>query len=183
MNSIIKNNRYIFVLMGVSGSGKSAVAKQVSTVLDAAYLDGDFLHPKANIIKMKSGQPLNDDDRIPWLELINNAAFAMSNVSPISLIICSSLKRQYRDIIRHGNQNIFFIYLKGRFEVIAERLAQRQGHFQKTGMLKSQFDTLEEPSREESDVVVVDIEQPLDKVIQDVITTIKGICQQPSDCT
>ena len=101
-----KNNKHIFVLMGVSGSGKSAVAKQVSYNLDAAFLDGDFLHPKANILKMRSGIPLNDEDRFPWLNLISNAVFAMSNVNDISIIICSALKRKYRDIIRGENENV-----------------------------------------------------------------------------
>ncbi|MCX8601520.1 MULTISPECIES: gluconokinase [unclassified Gilliamella] len=172
-----KNNKHVFVLMGVSGSGKSAVAKQVAYNLDAAFLDGDFLHPKANILKMRSGTPLNDQDRMPWLELISNAAFAMSNVNDVSLIICSSLKRQYRDIIRGENENVHFIYLKGSFDVIAKRLAERKGHYQKAGMLQSQFDTLEEPDQDEKDVYTVDIEQSLDGVVNDTEQVICSICQ------
>lgn len=171
-----KNNKHVFVLMGVSGSGKSAVAKQVAYNLDAAFLDGDFLHPKANILKMRSGTPLNDQDRMPWLELISNAAFAMSNVNDVSLIICSSLKRQYRDIIRGENENVHFIYLKGSFEVIAKRLAERKGHYQKAGMLQSQFDTLEEPDQNEKDVYTVNIEQSLDGVVNDTEQVIRSIC-------
>lgn len=172
-----KNNKHVFVLMGVSGSGKSAVAKQVAYNLDAAFLDGDFLHPKANILKMRSGTPLNDQDRMPWLELISNAAFAMSNVNDVSLIICSSLKRQYRDIIRGENENVHFIYLKGSFDVIAKRLAERKGHYQKAGMLQSQFDTLEEPDQDEKDVYTVNIEQSLDGVVNDTELVICSICQ------
>lgn len=171
-----KNNKHVFVLMGVSGSGKSAVAKQVAYNLDAAFLDGDFLHPKANILKMRSGTPLNDQDRMPWLELISNAAFAMSNVNDVSLIICSSLKRQYRDIIRGENENVHFIYLKGSFEVIAKRLAERKGHYQKAGMLQSQFNTLEEPDQNEKDVYTVNIEQSLDGVVNDTEQVIRSIC-------
>ncbi|WP_294834010.1 gluconokinase [uncultured Gilliamella sp.] len=171
-----KNNKHVFVLMGVSGSGKSAVAKQVAYNLDAAFLDGDFLHPKANILKMRSGTPLNDQDRMPWLELISNAAFAMSNVNDVSLIICSSLKRQYRDIIRGENENVHFIYLKGSFDVIAKRLAERKGHYQKAGMLQSQFDTLEEPDQDEKDVYTVNIEQSLDGVVNDTEQVICSIC-------
>lgn len=172
-----KNNKHVFVLMGVSGSGKSAVAKQVAYNLDAAFLDGDFLHPKANILKMRNGTPLNDQDRMPWLELISNAAFAMSNVNDVSLIICSSLKRQYRDIIRGENENVHFIYLKGSFDVIAKRLAERKGHYQKAGMLQSQFDTLEEPDQDEKDVYTVNIEQSLDGVVNDTEQVICSICQ------
>ena len=171
-----KKSKQVFVLMGVSGSGKSAVAKQVAYNLDAAFLDGDFLHPKANILKMRSGTPLNDEDRMPWLHLISNAAFAMSNVNDVSIIICSSLKRQYRDIIRGENENVHFVYLKGSFEVIADRLAKRKGHYQKTGMLQSQFDTLEEPMSDEKDVYAINIEQSLEGVVHDTEEAIRAIC-------
>lgn len=171
-----QKTQQVFVLMGVSGSGKSAVAKHVAYDLDAAFLDGDFLHPKANILKMRSGMPLNDEDRMPWLRLISDAVFAMSNVNPISIIICSALKKQYRDVIRGENKDIHFIYLKGGFEVIANRLAKRQGHYQKSGMLQSQFDTLEEPSQDEKDVYTVNIEQPLAKVVSDTECIIQKIC-------
>lgn len=172
-----KNNKQVFILMGVSGSGKSAVAKQVSYNLDAAFLDGDFLHPKANILKMRSGTPLNDEDRFPWLDLISNAAFAMSNINNISIIICSALKRKYRDIIRGKNENVHFIYLKGSYDVIADRLAKRKDHYQKTGMLQSQFDTLEEPTVDEKDVYTVNIEQSLEGVVHDTQQLISTTCQ------
>ncbi|OCG22755.1 gluconate kinase [Gilliamella sp. App2-1] len=171
-----KKNKHVFVLMGVSGCGKSAVAKQVAYNLEAAFLDGDFLHPKTNILKMRSGTPLNDEDRMPWLNLISNAAFAMSNVNDVSIIICSALKRKYRDIIRGENENIHFIYLKGSYDVIAERLAKRKGHYQKSGMLQSQFDTLEEPTADEKDVYNINIEQPLKEVVRDTEQVIRTIC-------
>ncbi|MWP47299.1 gluconokinase, GntK/IdnK-type [Gilliamella sp. Pas-s27] len=171
-----KKSKQVFVLMGVSGCGKSAVAKQVAYDLDAAFLDGDFLHPKSNILKMRSGTPLNDEDRMPWLHLISNAAFAMSNVNDVSIIICSALKKCYRDIIRGENENVHFIYLKGDYDVIAERLAKRQGHYQKTGMLQSQFDTLEEPTSDENDVYRIDIAQPLINVVNDTEQVIRSIC-------
>ncbi|MWN32053.1 MULTISPECIES: gluconokinase, GntK/IdnK-type [unclassified Gilliamella] len=171
-----KKSKQVFVLMGVSGCGKSAVAKQVAYNLDAAFLDGDFLHPKSNILKMRSGTPLNDEDRMPWLHLISNAAFAMSNVNDVSIIICSALKKCYRDIIRGENENVHFIYLKGDYDVIAERLAKRQGHYQKTGMLQSQFDTLEEPTSDEKDVYKINIAQPLINVVNDTEQVIRSIC-------
>ncbi len=79
--------------MGVSGSGKSAVASEVAHQLQAAFLDGDFLHPRSNIMKMASGEPLNDDDRKPWLQALNDAAFAMQRTNKVSLIVCSALKK------------------------------------------------------------------------------------------
>lgn len=92
MNDTQKQN-YTFVLMGVSGSGKSAVATGVAQQLQAAFLDGDFLHPKSNILKMASGHALNDDDRKPWLVALNNAIFAMQRTNKISLVVSSALKK------------------------------------------------------------------------------------------
>ncbi|MGL4997331.1 MAG: gluconokinase [Deefgea sp.] len=159
-------NTKIFVLMGVSGCGKSAVAAQLSQKLGAAFLDGDFLHPRANIEKMASGQPLNDDDRAPWLAAINDAAFAMQRAHPVSLIVCSALKKSYRDRLRVGHPNLAFLFLKGDFDVIEQRLIARQGHFQKSGMLTSHFAALEVPSADEADVIEINIAQPLDAVIE-----------------
>ena len=165
---------HVFVLMGVSGSGKSAVANAVAHQLKAAFLDGDFLHPRANIQKMSEGHPLNDDDRRPWLQAINDAAFAMQRTNDISLIVCSALKKPYRDILRKGNENLSFVYLKGDFDTIESRLRARKGHFFKPQMLVTQFETLQEPALDEDNVLIVDINQTLDKVVADTIATIEG---------
>ena len=100
----------------------------------------------------------------------------MSNVNDVSIIICSALKQQYRDIIRGENENIHFIYLKGSFAVIEQRLAERKGHYQKSGMLQSQFDTLEEPTADEKDVYAINIEQSLIDVINETTQVINSIC-------
>jgi len=168
------STHHVFVLMGVSGSGKSAVANAVAYQLKAAFLDGDFLHPRANIQKMSEGHPLNDDDRRPWLQAINDAAFAMQRTNDISLIVCSALKKQYRDILRKGNENLSFVYLKGDYDTIESRLRARKGHFFKPQMLVTQFETLQEPSLDEGNVLIVDINQTLDKVVADTIATIEG---------
>ncbi|MEY0429816.1 gluconokinase [Providencia rettgeri] len=174
MNDTQKQN-YTFVLMGVSGSGKSAVATGVAQQLQAAFLDGDFLHPKSNILKMASGHALNDDDRKPWLVALNNAIFAMQRTNKISLVVSSALKKNYRDILREGNHNLYFIYLKGDAVVIEERLKARKGHFFKPEMLKSQFDALQEPGADEPDVQVVDIRPSLENVIENTCSTIRKI--------
>ncbi|MDW8845276.1 gluconokinase [Erwinia sp. MMLR14_017] len=168
------STHHVFVLMGVSGSGKSAVANAVAYQLKAAFLDGDFLHPRANIQKMSEGHPLNDDDRRPWLQAINDAAFAMQRTNDISLIVCSALKKQYRDILRKGNENLSFVYLKGDFDTIESRLRARKGHFFKPQMLVTQFETLQEPGLDEGNVLIVDINQTLDEVVADTIATIEG---------
>ena len=161
--STTNHDHHIYVLMGVSGSGKSAVASEVAHQLHAAFLDGDFLHPRRNIEKMASGEPLNDDDRKPWLQGTNK----------VSLIVCSALKKHYRDLLREGNPNLSFIYLKGDFDVIESRLKARKGHFFKTQMLVTQFETLQEPGADETDVLVVDIDQPLEGVVASTIEVIK----------
>lgn len=172
--NITNHDNHIYVLMGVSGSGKSVVASEVAHRLRAAFLDGDFLHPRSNIMKMASGQALNDEDRMPWLQALNDAAFAMQRTNKVSLVVCSSLKKCYRDRLRDGNPNLSFIYLKGDFDVIEARLKARKGHFFKTDMLKTQFAALESPLAEESDIQVVDINQPLENVIADVVALIAG---------
>lgn len=174
MSDTQKQN-YTFVLMGVSGSGKSAVANGVAQQLQAAFLDGDFLHPKSNIMKMASGHALNDDDRHPWLVALNQAIFAMQRTNNVSVVVCSALKKKYRDILREDNKNLFFVYLKGDSATIEERLMARKGHFFKPEMLKSQFDALEEPNEQEQDVRIVDIRQSLDDVIANTCLTINQV--------
>lgn len=175
--STTNHEHRVYVLMGVSGSGKSAVASEVAHRLNAAFLDGDFLHPRSNIVKMSSGAPLNDEDRKPWLQALNDAAFAMQRTNKVSLIVCSALKKSYRDILREGNPNLSFIYMKGDFEVIESRLKARKGHFFKTQMLVTQFETLQEPGADERDVLVVDIDQPLDGVVASAISLIEEDCK------
>jgi len=166
-------SHHVFILMGVSGSGKSAVANQVSHQLNTAFLDGDFLHPRSNIMKMADGHPLDDNDRQPWLQALNDAAFAMQRTQAISVIVCSALKKSYRDILRQGNENLKFIYLKGDFATIEARLKSRKGHFFKPQMLVTQFATLQEPGADEPDVLVVDINHSLDEVVAATVATIK----------
>lgn len=166
---------HVFILMGVSGSGKSAVASGVAQHTGAAFLDGDFLHPRANITKMASGHALNDDDRKPWLKALNDAAFAMQRTNEVSLIVCSALKKQYRDMLRDGNQCLHFLYLKGDYALIEERLKARKGHFFKPQMLVTQFETLEEPTAAEHDVYEIDISTSLDNVIEQTINTINSV--------
>lgn len=172
--NITNHDNHIYVLMGVSGSGKSVVASEVAHQLHAAFLDGDFLHPRHNIMKMASGEALNDEDRIPWLQALNDAAFAMQRTNKVSLVVCSALKKSYRDRLRDGNPNLSFIYLKGDFEVIESRLKARKGHFFKTDMLRTQFAALEEPQADETDMQIVDISQTLDAVITDTVRLIEA---------
>jgi carbohydrate kinase (thermoresistant glucokinase family) len=127
--------------MGVSGSGKSTVGELIAKRLGATFIDGDLLHPKANVAKMESGTPLNDEDRKPWLETI---ARKFADAGDDSLVIaCSALKRAYRDIIRAAAPRARFVLLHGAAELLADRLEHRGGHFMPSSLLASQLATLE----------------------------------------
>ncbi|TCP18175.1 gluconate kinase (SKI family) [Nicoletella semolina] len=163
----------IFILMGVSSTGKTKVGIEMSRQLGIKLIDGDDLHPKTNIIKMEEGQPLNDTDRLPWLERIRDAAFSLETKNEVGIIICSALKKKYRDLIREGNQNIAFIFLHGEYSLVLERMRQRKGHYMKEQMLKSQFDTLEIPLSEEDDVTFVDISGEFEEIVKKCIEATK----------
>lgn len=107
--STTNHDHHVYVLMGVSGSGKSAVASEVAHQLKAAFLDGDFLHPRSNITKMASGEPLNDDDRTPWLQALNDAAFAMQRTNKVSLIVCSALKKLPRHSAQGQSEPLLYL--------------------------------------------------------------------------
>lgn len=161
------------ILMGVSGSGKSTIGAAVAREIKAKFIDGDDLHPRANIQKMASGQPLNDEDRAPWLLRLNDAAYSLNHKNESGIIVCSALKRRYRDLLRKDNDNMVFIYLKGSFEVILARLQARSGHFMPTELLKSQFEALEEPGADEKDVICVDIDTDVEGVVGRCVAALK----------
>ncbi|MDR3431252.1 MAG: gluconokinase [Rouxiella aceris] len=161
------------ILMGVSGSGKSTVGAAVARAINAKFIDGDDLHPRANIQKMASGHPLNDEDRAPWLERLSDAAYSLEHKNEVGIIVCSALKRRYRDALRKGNENILFLYLKGSEEVILQRLQARSGHFFSPDMLKSQFEALEEPAEDEPDVLRVNIDHQVEGVVKRCVTALE----------
>lgn len=164
-----------FILMGVSSTGKTSVGTAVAQQLGLKMIDGDDLHPRANIAKMASGHPLNDDDRKPWLTRINDAAFSLEQKSEKGIIVCSALKKKYRDQIRQGNTNIHFIFLHGSYELVLSRMQQRKGHFMKPEMLQSQFNTLEIPQADETDVIFIDINGSFDEVVKRCVKAIEKL--------
>ncbi len=140
MNNPVK----ILYIMGVSGCGKSTVGKILAGRLDLPFFDGDDYHPENNISKMRAGIPLNDSDRKGWLENLNN--LASENIETGAVIACSALKKSYREILTCGLiDHCAFIYLKGSFEEISDRINKRRNHFMPPKLLQSQFNTLEEP--------------------------------------
>jgi gluconokinase len=131
------------VLMGVAGCGKTSVGQALSALLSIPYIDGDDLHPAANVAKMAAGQPLTDTDRWPWLDACA-ATLAQGNV----ILGCSALKRAYRDRLRRAGV-VRFIHLSGPRDLIAARMAQRTGHYMPLSLLDSQFAALELPTPDE----------------------------------
>jgi len=144
----------VLVVMGVSGCGKSTVAALMAGELHWPFEEGDSLHPQANVDKMAAGHPLDDDDRWPWLEKVAEWVEECLDAGRSGIITCSALKRSYRDLINRRGSGIQFVYLAGSKELIASRLATRQGHFMPTSLLDSQFATLEEPTADEPSIQV-----------------------------
>jgi gluconokinase len=137
--------------MGVSGSGKSTVGAALAQRLAVPFVDADVLHPPVNIAKMAAGEPLNDDDRYPWLEIVGEWLAGHRNGGVAS---CSALKRKYRGQLRAHSPRVEFLYLTGSPELIAGRLAARSGHFMPATLLRSQFDALEPLGADEAGVTV-----------------------------
>src|SRR5262249_39069141 len=123
------NRPVIVVIMGVSGSGKTTVAKLLAARLGWTFQEGDALHPPENVAKMKSGTPLSDVDRLPWLARIADKIDAWRAQGQSGIVTCSALKRSYRDIIIGDRPGVVLLYLKGSAELIGQRLAERRGHF------------------------------------------------------
>ncbi|MFM2621800.1 gluconokinase [Vibrio owensii] len=159
------------VVMGVSSSGKSTIGEYLANRLNAKFLDGDDLHPKENVLKMASGQPLTDHDRAPWLKRVNDAIFSVEIKEEKMVLVCSALKKQYRDQIRHGNTNVTFIFLDGSKELIKKRIALREGHYMKPKMVDSQFAVLEKPVGEH-DVITVSIDQSIPELLDTCVTSL-----------
>ncbi|GAD80354.1 gluconokinase [Vibrio ezurae] len=155
------------VIMGVSGSGKSTIGELLAARLSAKFIDGDDLHPKANVIKMASGTPLDDSDRTPWLERINDAIYSIYSKNETCVFVCSALKKKYRDAIRNGNENVRFVFLEGSQELVLERVHMRSSHFMKSDMVDSQFAILEQPV-DEDDVITIDISLSVDEMLDDI---------------
>ena len=148
--------KVIIILMGVSGSGKSTIGKMLAAELDWAFYDGDDFHPPANIEKMASGIPLTDADRADWLAALAQLMRGLDEQGHSGVIACSALKQAYRETLQRSVSNVQFVYLKGSYDLILSRLQARQGHYMPPGLLKSQFEDLEEPTQS----LVVDVAQP-----------------------
>jgi ribose 5-phosphate isomerase A len=158
----------ILVIMGVSGVGKSAVAHELAARLGWPFEEGDALHPEANVAKMHAGIPLTDVDREPWLERVAAWIDDQRAKKQPGIITCSALKRSYRQIIIGDRPEVRLIYLRGKRDLIAQRLAVRCGHFMPASLLQSQIDALEGPDQSE-DPLTVDVDLPASRIAEEII--------------
>jgi gluconokinase len=147
----------IVIVAGVSGSGKSTVGAMLAGRLGWPFIDGDQLHPPANIAKMARGEPLTDEDRLPWLLAISDYLDEQIAAGGSAIVACSALKRSYRDLLLRGHPEARIAFLQIDEEVATRRLAARHGHFFNAGLIDSQFAALELPRPDEPGVVVVPI--------------------------
>jgi len=154
-----------FIVMGVSGCGKSSVGKMLAENLGWDFYDADDFHPPENVAKMASGTPLDDSDRAPWLASLNELISSSLKADRPGVLACSALKERYRQKLMGGNDGVQLVYLKGSYELIWSRMETRTDHYMKPHMLKSQFETLEEPTN----ALTIDISMSLNDIVQEIM--------------
>lgn len=159
----------IIYIMGVSGSGKTTIGKELSVETGFPFFDADDYHPASNKKKMKSGQALTDDDRQTWLVKVNQVA-GENSLRSGAIIACSALREKYREVLaRDIKIPVYWIFLQGDFELIRERMKSRKDHFMPVSLLQSQFDTLEHPDN----ALVVDIRKKPAEIAADIVRRLK----------
>jgi gluconokinase len=154
-----------FIVMGVSGCGKSSVGRTLARSLGWDFYDADDFHPPENVAKMAGGIPLDDSDRTPWLALLNELISSALKADRPGVLACSALKERYRQQLMAGNGGVQIVYLKGSYDLIWSRMIARKEHYMKPHMLQSQFATLEEPVH----ALTVDIAFSVDEIVQEIL--------------
>jgi gluconokinase len=154
----------IVIIFGVSGAGKTTVGKLLARELGWRFVEADDFHPPANIKKMRSGHPLTDKDRWPWLERLRQQIERSLSVGENAVLACSALKRAYRDRLRLGNE-VKFVFLRGDYALVEKQLRSRHGHFMDANLLQSQFDDLEEPQPDEN-VLTIELGRTPEKIVE-----------------
>ena len=159
----------IVIVMGVSGSGKSTIGRALARALGLPFVEGDDYHPRANVDKMASGQPLDDDDRAPWLAALADVLAKAEADGTGAVLACSALKQRYRDVLESRlSAKPHVIYLDGSAALLAERLAGRDGHFFPPHLLASQFEALEPPE----DAIWVDLRKSIEAIVSEAIAAL-----------
>lgn len=160
--------RFIIV-MGVSGSGKTSVGKELAQHLGWDFHDADDFHPPENVAKMANGIPLDDSDRAPWLAALHDLISSTLKADRRGILACSALKERYRQQLLDGNPDVQIVYLKGTYDLIWPRMSVRKDHFMKPQMLQSQLETLEEPTN----AWTVDISRSVGEIVQQILKYLK----------
>jgi gluconokinase len=161
----------VVVVMGVSGCGKTTVGELLARRLAWAFVEGDALHPAANVEKMRAGIALADEDRWPWLAAIASRIGGLRAGGTGVVVACSALKRSYRDVLRGSRDDVRFVYLRGDRETIAARLTARSHDYMPASLLASQFAALEEPDKEEAPIVV-SVEDSPEAIVEAIVTSL-----------
>lgn len=156
-----------FIIIGVSGCGKTTIGKLLAQRLAAPFYDADDYHPPENIAKMSNGIPLNDDDRAPWLDRLHQIIREHVDSDTTAVLACSALKKTYRDRLKGQLQTVQLVHLEGHFDLIWQRMQAREGHYMKAAMLQSQFQTLERPNSHEA--VTFSIEMPPASIVNHIL--------------
>ena len=159
------------IVMGVSGVGKSTVAKGLSASLGWTYAEGDAFHSAANVAKMASGHPLTDDDRWPWLRAIGSWMDEQIAANKPSVVTCSALRRAYRDLLREGRPEVTFLHLAAGEVLVADRMSHREGHYMPSSLLHGQYDTLE-PLGSDEPGVSISVEGTAPEVLRRAIAAV-----------
>jgi carbohydrate kinase (thermoresistant glucokinase family) len=163
------------IYMGVSGCGKTTVAKMTAEALGVPYYEGDAYHPQDNVEKMSRGIPLTDEDRDQWLQRLSDLLQEKLAKGESGVLSCSALKEQYRRRLNIDPQKVHFIYLKGSYDLILKRLMTRIDHYMPPKLLKSQFETLEEPQN----AFTINIDQAPEAILQQALAYISHINDNP----
>jgi len=154
--------------MGVSGCGKTTIGKKTAETLGVPYYEGDDYHPQENVDKMSRGIPLNDEDRAGWLQRLADIIREKLDEGASGVLSCSALKMKYRDQLTVDPERVHFIYLKGRYQLIQERMKKRSNHYMPPDLLMSQFEMLEEPD----DIFTIRVDQSPEKILAQVMNYI-----------
>ena len=165
-------NPIIAIVMGVSGSGKTTIAVLLAAALGCQFQEGDDLHPPENVEKMRSGAPLTDADRLPWLRKIAEEIDGWRARGESGVLTCSALKRSYRDMIIGDRSEVTLVYLKGSHDLIHHRMAARHEHFMPVALLDSQFAALQEPTPDEHPLTVDVAGRPAD-IVSEIVSELE----------
>jgi gluconokinase len=163
--------RMIIVVMGVAGAGKTTVGSALARALGWAFIDGDDMHPTANLDKMRRGEPLDDSDRMPWLEALARLLAGMERDRKDAVLACSALREVYRAKLSETSPRMLWVYLRAEPATIRTRLAARRGHFAAASLIDSQFAMLEEPRHG----LALDASQPPEAIVAQVLAELRSL--------